>query len=146
MKHGGTATTDDQATAARGVLHGAMALYLTRYLNVPPARVPGDDGEQLDDLPTDVGKIRAALLDAFDRQRQVDLAARLVARHLQLGHSPQGLIVTLARAVLRTGSGTQEKSGHRSRAAVAVDVASLRAIPALPGEWLISGLIYDVAT
>ena len=32
------------------------------------------------------------------------------------------------------------------RAAVAVDVAVLRAIPALPGEWLVSGLIYDVAT
>jgi carbonic anhydrase len=32
------------------------------------------------------------------------------------------------------------------RAAVAVDVALLRAIPALPGAWLISGLIYDVAT
>lgn len=32
------------------------------------------------------------------------------------------------------------------RAAVAVDVASLRAIPALPGAWLISGLVYDVAT
>ena len=32
------------------------------------------------------------------------------------------------------------------RAAVAVDVAALRAIPALPGKWLISGLVYDVAT
>jgi carbonic anhydrase len=32
------------------------------------------------------------------------------------------------------------------RAAVAVDVALLRAIPALPGEWLVSGLIHDVAT
>src|SRR5580658_319563 len=32
------------------------------------------------------------------------------------------------------------------RAAVSVDVALLRAIPALPGEWLISGLVYDVAT
>jgi len=32
------------------------------------------------------------------------------------------------------------------RAAVAVDVAMLRAIPALPGEWLVSGLVYDVAT
>ena len=32
------------------------------------------------------------------------------------------------------------------RAAVTVDVASLRAIPALPAEWLISGLVYDVAT
>jgi carbonic anhydrase len=32
------------------------------------------------------------------------------------------------------------------RAAVTADVASLRAIPALPSGWLISGLVYDVAT
>jgi carbonic anhydrase len=32
------------------------------------------------------------------------------------------------------------------RAAVAGDVALLRAIPELPSEWLISGLVYDVAT
>lgn len=32
------------------------------------------------------------------------------------------------------------------RAAVAVDVAMLRAIPALPSAWLISGLVYEVAT
>jgi carbonic anhydrase len=32
------------------------------------------------------------------------------------------------------------------RAAVAVDVALLRTIPTLPGKWLISGLVYDVAT
>jgi carbonic anhydrase len=32
------------------------------------------------------------------------------------------------------------------RAAVAADVALLRRIPALPGGWLVSGLIYDVAT
>ena len=32
------------------------------------------------------------------------------------------------------------------RAAVAGDVAALRAIPAMPGEWVISGLVYDVTT
>ena len=32
------------------------------------------------------------------------------------------------------------------RAAVAFDVAALRAIPALPGAWLISGLVFEVAT
>jgi hypothetical protein len=101
----GTAHTDERVTAMRGVLHGAMALYLTRYLNVPPARIPGEQGEPLDGLPAEVEKIRAALLDAFDRQRQVDLAARLVARHLKLGHSPQALIATLARAVLRDDAG-----------------------------------------
>jgi carbonic anhydrase len=32
------------------------------------------------------------------------------------------------------------------RAAVVVDVAALRAIPALPADWLLAGLIYNVAT
>ena len=91
--------------AVRGVLHGAMALYLARYLNVPPARIPGDDGGPLDDLPANAEEIRVALLDAFDRQRQVDLVARLVARHLTLGHSVQALIATLARALLREDAG-----------------------------------------
>ena len=105
LKRIGTANPDGHVAAVRGVLHGAMALYLTRYLNVPPARIPGEGGEQLDDLPTDAEMIRTALLDAFDRQRQVDLAARLVARHLSLGHSPQALIATLARALLREDAG-----------------------------------------
>jgi hypothetical protein len=101
----GTADTNGHPTAVRAVLHGAMALYLTRYLNVPAARLPGEGGESLDDLPNDEKMIRAALLDAFDRQRQVDFAAKLVARHLTLGHSPQALTVTLARALLREDAG-----------------------------------------
>jgi carbonic anhydrase len=40
----------------------------------------------------------------------------------------------------------KRKAVSDPRAAVAVDVAALRAIPALPGAWLISGLVYDVAT
>jgi hypothetical protein len=32
--------TSDPVEAARGLLHGAMALYLARYLNVPPHRCP----------------------------------------------------------------------------------------------------------
>jgi hypothetical protein len=82
-----------------------MALYLARYLNVPPAHIPGEGGEGLDELPAEEEAIRTALLDVFDRQHQVDLAARLVARHLMLGHSPQTLIATLARAVLREDAG-----------------------------------------
>jgi carbonic anhydrase len=38
------------------------------------------------------------------------------------------------------------KSVSDPRTAVAVDVAALRAVPALPSEWIISGLVYDVAT
>jgi len=91
--------------AVRGLLHAAMALYLARYLNVPPAALPGDSGERLDDLTAAAEEIRAALLDAFDRQQQVSLAAHLVARHFQLGHSPEALIATLAQALLREDAG-----------------------------------------
>ena len=79
LKRIGTANPDGHVAAVRGVLHGAMALYLTRYLNVPPARIPGEGGEQLDDLPTDAEMIRTALLDAFDRQRQASLARPFAA-------------------------------------------------------------------
>src|SRR6516162_7398263 len=105
LKRTGTTDRDGHIEAVRGVLHGVMARYLARYLNVPPARVPGDGGEPLDDLPTNAEEIRVALLDVFDRQRQVNLAARLVARHLTLGHSARSLIATLARALLREDAG-----------------------------------------
>jgi hypothetical protein len=105
VKRIGITDNDGDVTAIRGVLHGAMALYLTRYLNLPPARIPGEGGEQLEDLPTDPEAIRAALLDAFDRQRQVDQAAMLVTRHFKLGHPAERLIATLALAVLREDAG-----------------------------------------
>jgi nitrite reductase/ring-hydroxylating ferredoxin subunit len=105
LKQIGTADGDGHVEAVHGVLHGAMALYLARYLNVPPARIPGEGLEPLDDLPDNAEEIRVALLDAFDRQRQVDLAARLVARHLTLGHPVQALIATLARVLLREDAG-----------------------------------------
>ena len=44
------------------------------------------------------------------------------------------------------GGELKTKAVTDPQAAVAVDVALLRAIPALPGEWLVSGLVYDVAT
>ena len=40
----------------------------------------------------------------------------------------------------------RKKAVNDPIAAVSADVAALRAIPALPGEWLISGLVYNVAT
>ena len=59
----------------------------------------------LDDLPSQAMALQAALLDSFDRRHQVELAARLVARHLRLGHPPDLLITTLATAVLREDAG-----------------------------------------
>jgi hypothetical protein len=54
-----------------------MALYLARYLNVPPASLPGESGEGLDDLPAEAKEIRAALLDTFDRQQQIGAESQL---------------------------------------------------------------------
>jgi nitrite reductase/ring-hydroxylating ferredoxin subunit len=85
----------------RAVFHGAMALYLTRFLNQPPARLPGERGAALDDLPADDNEICRVLLDAFDRQQQVNPSARLVARHVALGHPSERLIATLGHALLR---------------------------------------------
>ena len=38
------------------------------------------------------------------------------------------------------------RSVHDPRAAVVTDVAALRAVPGLPGDWLVSGLVYNVET
>jgi hypothetical protein len=59
----------------------------------------------LKDLPSTVGEIRAALLDAFDRQHRVDEAAWLVVRHLTLGHPAESIIATLAHALFREDAG-----------------------------------------
>src|SRR5206468_6081831 len=69
---------DEPVEAVRALLHGAMALYLARYLNVPPASLPGQRGDGLDNLPVTIEEIGTALLDTFDRQQQVDAAACLV--------------------------------------------------------------------
>ncbi len=42
--------------------------------------------------------------------------------------------------------GLTAKAVTNPHAAVAVDVATLKAIPALPDNWLVSGLVYDVTT
>jgi nitrite reductase/ring-hydroxylating ferredoxin subunit len=85
----------------RGVIHGAMRLYLIRFLNVPPARLPGEADDRLDDLPDDREALRDAFLQALDRQGSVRDAGRLVARYLTLRHPADLLITTLAHAVLR---------------------------------------------
>ena len=60
---------------------------------------------------------------------------RLVGNPLMLAHYFQ-----IQEGELKTRAVTDPRS------AVTADVASLREIPGLPSEWLISGLVYDVAT
>jgi len=85
----------------RGVFHGAMRVYLIRFLNVPPARLPGEAGDELGDLPSDAGELRGAFLAALDRHGSVKTAGQIVGRYLTLDHPVEPLLATLARAVLR---------------------------------------------
>jgi hypothetical protein len=78
-----------------------MQVYLIRFLNVPPTRLPDEGDDKLDDLPHDEGELRDAFLAALDRQGAVRTAGHLVARYLNLGHPVEPLIATLTRAVLR---------------------------------------------
>jgi nitrite reductase/ring-hydroxylating ferredoxin subunit len=85
----------------RAVFHGALQVYLIRFLNVPPARLPGEGDDQLDALPRDGSELRDAILTALDRQGVVKTAGRLVVRYFMLRHPVEPLIATLTRAVLR---------------------------------------------
>ncbi len=83
---------------ARGIFHGAMKLYLDRFLNMPAARLPdardvaaaGDEAALLDEL-------RALL----DREQQVNEAGALVWRYLERGHDPARLQAGLGHVLLR---------------------------------------------
>jgi hypothetical protein len=84
----------------RGVFHGAVSVYLNRFLNIPPALLPAEKGS-LDQEPRDAHELRQRFLSLLDRRDEVDGAARVVARYLQLGHPVQPLFDTLTRAVVR---------------------------------------------
>lgn len=80
----------------RGVFDAAMAVYLNRFLNVPPARLPNPTkrvetpAKLLDELP-----------DYLDRQQQVNAAGNLVGAYLYSGGDPTALLAVLGRLLLR---------------------------------------------
>ncbi len=103
VRAGQPADRERRLRCLRCLYHGAMALYLIRYLNRPPARLP--DPAKSGDLPDEPRALCRAILEAFDRQQQVSGAAALVARYLDLGHPADPLIATLAEALLREDAG-----------------------------------------
>jgi hypothetical protein len=80
---------------ARGVLDGAMSVYLERFLNVPRQRIPEADGGDAS---------AGALLDEFDRQQRVDETAQIVADMLAGGGQDE-VIGLLGHALLREDAG-----------------------------------------
>jgi hypothetical protein len=96
----GAADAETETLCLRAALHGALAVYLDRYLNVPPARLPRGANPA---LPS--AELRRAFLDTLDRQQQVVEAARLAASHLAAGQRPADLIALLGHALLREDAG-----------------------------------------
>lgn len=78
----------------RGVLHGALRVYLDRFLNVPPARPPDATEGSLD-----------ALAGCFDVQGEVDAAANEAYGFLAAGGCREELVARLAGLMLREDVG-----------------------------------------
>jgi len=83
----------------RGLFHGAMKLYLDRFLNMPAARLPDerDLGGAAEDGPT----LLHELGEALNREGQVNPAGALVWRYLRGGHDPAALLAALGHVLLR---------------------------------------------
>lgn len=86
----------------RGVFDAAASVYLDRFLNVPPVRLPDAaeaGGRRIDRAAADEALHELTAL--LDRQQQVNEAGRVVARYLYGGGDPAQLIATLGRLLLR---------------------------------------------
>ncbi|UBF25064.1 Rieske (2Fe-2S) protein [Kovacikia minuta CCNUW1] len=80
----------------RGVFDAAMSVYLNRFLNVPPARLPNPK-----DIVADPEILLQQLPTLLDRQQQVNETGKLVAQYLYSGGKPQKLMALLGKLMLR---------------------------------------------
>jgi nitrite reductase/ring-hydroxylating ferredoxin subunit len=80
----------------RGVFDAAMSIYLDRFLNVPPARIPTPKGDE-----RSPDAILAGLNDLLDRQQQVGQAAELVTAYLGANGEVAQLLAALGGGLLR---------------------------------------------
>lgn len=88
--------------AARGIFHGAMRLYLDRFLNIPAARLPSENGANGNaNVNSTAESLLADLVSLLDREQQVNPAGSLVYRYLARGFPDDRLIQTLGHSLLR---------------------------------------------
>jgi hypothetical protein len=84
----------------RGIFHGAMSVYMDRYLNVPAARLPSMRASR-DELGSDSAELQTALLRELDQRANIERVADIVSRYVDLDLDLAGLIDTLAYATVR---------------------------------------------
>ena len=82
----------------RAVFDVAMSIYLDRFLNMPPQRLPEPNGARPEE---DLGD---SILKAMDSQQQVEQSAKLVSDYLSGSPDPDGVLPVLAHAMLREDS------------------------------------------
>ncbi|MCL4541311.1 MAG: Rieske (2Fe-2S) protein [Chloroflexi bacterium] len=85
--------------AARGVFHGAMKIYLDRFLNTPPARLPRRRTSYAG--ADDPAAMLRLLEDCLDRQQQVTPAAELTDEYLSKGGNVADLLRCFGQLLLR---------------------------------------------
>jgi nitrite reductase/ring-hydroxylating ferredoxin subunit len=86
------------AELLRGAVHGALKVYLDRFLNVPAARLPVvAPGGGAGDL--------AELQACWDQQGRVDEAGGIVARWVLAGGDPDAAVAALGRALVNEDAG-----------------------------------------
>ena len=87
-----------------------MRIYLNRFLNVPPARLPkqldrkennDDPDSNSDTLNYDVKTLLKELPEFLDKQQQINQSGQLVADYLYNGGNPSHLLATIGNALLR---------------------------------------------
>ena len=88
----------DTSEMLRGVFHGAARVYLDRFLNIPSARFPSENGKA-GGGPADT--FREDFLDMLNNQQQTDEAGRMVYKHLISGGDAARIFRTLSEALLR---------------------------------------------
>jgi len=92
----------DSPGVVRGVIHGAMSVYLDRFLNVPAAKLPGERAsDKLDDLPDDPDTLIDMFLKLLNQREDIEVAARIVARYVRGWHPIEKLFDALTQAVVR---------------------------------------------
>ena len=79
----------------RGVFDVAMSIYLDRFLNMPPQRIPESGSD-----PVDSQSLRTQLLERMEVRQQVEEVAQLVSQHLTGLGEPDALLATLGQAML----------------------------------------------
>ena len=90
----------------RAALDTAMSVYLDRFLNMPAQRVPDPlaNGASANGAIDGVA-LRSQLLDGMNMQQLVEPSAKTVSDYISGGAEPEGIIASLAHAMLREESG-----------------------------------------